>query len=117
MMNPWHVKKCVNFWLRGTVPGWYHTMDEKNIFGETGSSSLSIGDIVEWSRWNPTKSDWDMNYGIITNIDNEIRSNRLVSICKVLPLNEPSNEMEFFTLSLRLISSGDKREYMHDIKN
>ena len=92
-------------------------MDEKKIFGDLRASTLSIGDIVEWSRWNTLKNDWDMNYGIITNINNEIRSNRLVSICKVLPLNEPNNELEFFTLSLRLISSSDKETFIDDIKN
>ena len=92
-------------------------MDEKKIFGDLRASTLSIGDIVEWSRWNTLKNDWDMNYGIITNINNEIRSNRLVSICKVLPLNEPNNELEFFTLSLRLISSSDKEPFIDDINN
>ena len=99
------------------MPGWCHIMDEKNVFGNLEASNLSIGDIVEWSRWNTQKNDWDMNYGIITSINNEIRSNRLVSICKVLPLNHPNHELEFFTLSLRLISAGDGRGFIDDVKN
>ena len=99
------------------MPGWSHIMINDKIFGETSAKDLSVGDIVEWSRWNSKETSWDMNYGIITNINNEIRSNRLVSICKVLPLNEPNNELEFFTLSLRLISSSDKETFIDDIKN
>ena len=97
--------------------GWFATMTNDNIFGESTAKTLSVGDIVEWSRWNSKKDDWDMNYGIITNISNEIRSNRLVSICKVLPLNDTSYELEFFTLSLRLISPTERESYTNDVKN
>jgi len=86
-------------------------------FGEILAKSLSIGDIVEWSKWNSEKNTWDMNYGIITNIKNEIKSNRLVSISKVLPLNESTQELEFFTLSLRLVSPTKREKLSNDIKN
>jgi len=79
-------------------------MDEKPKFGELSAEELNIGDIVEWSRWDSENSEWEYNYGIITRLSNEIRSNRMVSISRVLPLNEPAGEIEFFTLSLRLIS-------------
>ena len=92
-------------------------MTSDSIFGESSAKDLSIGDIVEWSRWNSKETGWDMNYGIITSISNEIRSNRLVSICKVMPLNDTAHELEFFTLSLRLISPTDGGEGDDEIKN
>ena len=42
---------------------------------------------------------------IIIKIDNQIRSNRLVSISTVKPINEAYNEIELFTISLRAISN------------
>tara|TARA_R110000824_G_scaffold58774_3_gene158572 strand:- start:5954 stop:6232 length:279 start_codon:yes stop_codon:yes gene_type:complete len=92
-------------------------MIDENIFGSISAQDLSVGDMIEWSRWNSKKKEWDMHYGIITNVSNEIRSNRLVSICKVFPLSNTSIELEFFTLSLRLISPGLKKEFNNDIKN
>lgn len=84
--------------------GWSRIMVEKDSFGSISSSDLSIGDIVEWSSWNNIKQDWEYNYGIITEIKNELRSNRLVSISKVTPLQGPKKEIEHFSLSLRLVS-------------
>ena len=63
-----------------------------------------IGDIVEWSIWNAAEDEWNLKYGVVSSIKNEIRGNRLVSVSKVIPLNDPSAEIDFFTLSLRLIS-------------
>jgi hypothetical protein len=95
-------------------------MDEfKEAFGELLSKTLEIGDIVEWSTWNSGTKKFDNHYGVLLEIKNEIKSNRLVSISKVLPLNESQTgfaysskltdeqvEKEFFTLSLRLVSKG-----------
>jgi hypothetical protein len=92
-------------------------MIEKDKFGELLSYNLSVGDIVEWSKWNAEKNDWDMHYGIITSVKNEIKSNRLVSISRVLPLNNITNEIEFFTLSLRLVSPNTREHTTHDVKN
>ena len=92
-------------------------MIKDNSFGNIAAEKFSIGDIVEWSKWNHEKNDWDMNYGIITNVKNEIRSNRLVSICKVIPLMEGISELEFFTLSLRLVSPTKREELEHEVKN
>ena len=55
-------------------------MEEKDKFGELSAKTFDIGDIVEWSRWDSESSQWEYNYGIITRISNEIRSNRMVSI-------------------------------------
>ena len=80
-------------------------MDKKKAFGELHSQVYSVGDIVEWSRWCEQEQAWIQNYGIITEIKNELRHNRLVSISKVLPVNGSSTrEIEHFTLSLRLVS-------------
>ena len=92
-------------------------MDKYLNFGETTAENLSIGDIVEWTKWNVEKNNWDMYYGIITSIKNEIKSNRLVSISKVLPLDGRGFEKEFFTLSLRLVSPTKREELSNDIKN
>jgi hypothetical protein len=79
-------------------------MDEKLKFGEITAKDLNIGDIVEWSRWCSESEDWILHYGIITEMKNEIRSNRLVSISKVMPLSGDQNEIEFFSMSLRRVS-------------
>ena len=79
-------------------------MDKKLEFGELHAKSLDIGDIVEWSRWNSDKNDWDYFYGIILEMKNQFKANRLVSISTVIPLNGATGEMEFFTLSLRPVS-------------
>jgi len=79
-------------------------MDKKDAFGDLHSKDFKVGDIVEWSTWNDGRQEWDYNYGMITDIKNELRSDRLVSISKVLPINSPSAEIEHFTMSLRLVS-------------
>lgn len=78
-------------------------MDKKEAFGELHSTNFSVGDIVEWSSWDTYKERWVQNYGIITEIKNELRNNHLVSVSKVIPVNS-NNEMEHFTMSLRLVS-------------
>tara|TARA_Y100000592_G_scaffold97261_1_gene167623 strand:- start:1282 stop:1545 length:264 start_codon:yes stop_codon:yes gene_type:complete len=78
-------------------------MDEKSAFGELHSKNFTVGDIVEWSSWDTFKEAWVQNYGVITEIKNEMRHNRLVCISKVLPVNS-NTEMEHFTMSLRLVS-------------
>ena len=85
-------------------------MNEKLKFGELLAKSLGVGDIVEWSKWNNDLDKWDVYYGIITSVKNEMKSNRLVSISKVMPLNSPLQEIEFFTLSLRLVSPSKREE-------
>jgi len=81
-------------------------MKEKAIFGETAGGEFQIGDLVEWVRWNKEENVFEPQYGLITEVKNEIKSNRLVSVSRVIPLNAPSSEKEFFTLSLRLVSKG-----------
>jgi len=76
---------------------------DKKIFGDAAAEELKIGDIVEWVKFNSEKQQWLSNYGILIEIKNEIRSNRLVSISKVVPLNNNLCELEFFTMSLRKI--------------
>jgi len=85
-------------------------MREKKPFGEASAETLNIGDIVEWSTWDEFSECWLYNYGIITEIKNDIRSNRLVSISKVLPLSGERTEVEHFTLSLRLVSKTGELE-------
>jgi len=79
-------------------------MDEERPFGEITAKNFRVGDIVEWTTWDSHSEEWEPHYGILTSLKNELRSNRLVSISKVLPLNGFGNELEFFTLSLKLVS-------------
>ncbi len=79
-------------------------MEKKSNFGGIYARSLNIGDIVEWSKWDSEFNSWRVNYGIVISVKNEIKSNRLVSISRVMPFNDHSIELEFFTLSLRLVS-------------
>ena len=80
-------------------------MIKKDNFGEISSKEFEVGDMVEWTTWNKENSIWSSNYGIIIKIENQIKSNRLVSISTVKPINEVYSEIELFTISLRAISS------------
>ena len=80
-------------------------MIKKDNFGEISSKAFEVGDMVEWTTWSNENDIWSSNYGIIIKIDNQIRSNRLVSISTVKPINEAYNEIELFTISLRAISN------------
>jgi hypothetical protein len=92
-------------------------MNEAAKFGELAAEELSIGDIVEWSKWNMENEDWNAQYGIILDIKNEIKANRLISISRVMPLNKPGVELEFFTMSLRLVSRSNEENHEFEIKN
>jgi len=83
-------------------------MSKYKLFGGIAAESFSVGDIVQWSSWNMEKQNWDDNYGIITDISSVFKSNRLVSISKVSPLNDTNSEIEFFTLSLKMVSKVDR---------
>jgi hypothetical protein len=82
-------------------------MNEKQQFGEITAEEFHIGDIVQWTTWNKLSEEWDTNYGILMKLENMIRSNRMVSIATVKPLNEQFEEKELFTLSLKLVKTGE----------
>ena len=92
-------------------------MNDDLKFGELAASELQIGDIVEWSNWNEQIQDWDVKYGIITEIINDIKGGRLVSVSKVIPLNGPKVEVEFFTLSLRVVSHAKREELQNEVES
>ena len=92
-------------------------MNESAKFGELAADTLSVGDIVGWSKWSMENEDWDSQYGIVLDIKSEIRANRLISISRVIPLNKPGVELEFFTMSLRLVSRSEEENYEFEIKN
>jgi hypothetical protein len=102
---------CALNYRAGLVRGWCRTMDEKTSFGELSSEALEVGDLVEWSTWNTGGDCWKYNYGIITEIKNEIRSSRMVSISRVIPLSADHAELEHFSLSLRLVSRAQETIY------
>ena len=78
-------------------------MNEKEQFGELSAEQFNVGDIVQWTTWNTISEKWDVNYGVLMKLENMIRSNRMVSIATVKPLNEQYEEKELFTLSLKLV--------------
>jgi hypothetical protein len=82
-------------------------MNEKEQFGELSAEEFNVGDIVQWTTWNKLSEEWDTNYGILMKLENVIRSNRMVSIATVKPLNEQFEEKELFTLSLKLVKTGE----------
>lgn len=92
-------------------------MNEKAKFGELTSETLTVGDIVEWSTWNGAREEWDIRYGIITDIKNEIKGGRLVSVSSVVPFSGPKTEVEFFTLSLRPISQAKREKITPEVNS
>ena len=82
-------------------------MDEKENFGYLSSKKFTVGDIVEWTTWDYEKEKYNSNYGILINIENKVKSNRIISVSTVMPINEPANEIELFTLSLKLVESNN----------
>tara|TARA_Y100000310_G_C20467816_1_gene708516 strand:+ start:216 stop:476 length:261 start_codon:yes stop_codon:yes gene_type:complete len=79
-------------------------MNKKQYFGELLEKDFRVGDIVEWSTYNALEEDWIDNYGIITTIEKDIQSGRLISVSRVLPISGPQVEIKFFTASLKLVS-------------
>jgi hypothetical protein len=82
-------------------------MNEKEQFGEIAAQEFNVGDIVQWTTWNKLSEEWDINYGVLMKLENVIRSNRMVSIATVKPLNEQFEEKELFTLSLKLVKTNE----------
>ena len=78
--------------------------DNEKSFGNESAQELEIGDIVEWTRFDQKEESWLSYYGVLIEKKNEIRSNRLVSISRVVPLNSYITELEFFTITLRKIN-------------
>ena len=83
---------------------------KKSLFGDIAAKNFRVGDIVEWTTWSSRREEWEPHYGVLVSLKNELRSNRLVSISKVLPLNGIGNEMEFFTLSFKITFSNKRRD-------
>ena len=79
-------------------------MDEKEAFGQLTAEDFEPGDIVEWNVWDSNLEQWNANYGIIVKTETRIQSNRVVSISKVIPINGPQIEREFFTLTLKIVN-------------
>lgn len=77
-------------------------------FGHSVAEKLQIGDIVSWSKWSEEVNDWIDHIGILIKINNKIRDNRMVSVSTVLPIEDQSAELEFFTFTLRLVSRSAK---------
>jgi hypothetical protein len=85
-------------------------MQEKSNFGEIASKNIKIGDIVAWSKWDSQDSEWKQLLGVVLEVKNTILSNRMVCVTLVMPLKDPKIPLELFTFSLKMVSSGGKKE-------
>ena len=83
-------------------------MQQKKQFGAFIAEELQVGDIVAWSRWSEQINDWVEHIGVLVSIQNEVHSSRFVSVSKVIPLDDNSKELSFFTFTLRLVSQTSK---------
>ena len=87
-------------------------MQEKNIYGQISAEQFDLGDIVEWKRWNEKTSEWDIHYGVITDIKTKLMSNRLVCISTVLPIegNQKEKDLNLYLKDFIFQPLLDKRE-------
>ena len=85
-------------------------MFEPDNFGELVAKAIKVGDLVSWTRWNMTNSDWDVHVGVVLDISNTILGNRMVCVSLIMPLRGPQIPIELFTFSLNLVSSGGLEE-------
>ncbi len=83
-------------------------MQQEKEYEYSSAEKLQVGDIVAWSKFSEETNDWVEYLGILVDIQNEVRSNRLVSISRVVPLDDNSIELSFFTFTLRLVSQTSK---------
>ena len=85
-------------------------MNRKNPYGSLSAENFQLGDIVEWSVWDSEKEQFVPHYGIITDIQNKVVSNRLISTCTTVPLDNTGKEVELFALSLKLVSKAGENK-------
>ena len=85
-------------------------MNNKNPYGSIAAENFQLGDIVEWSVWDGSEEKYLPHYGIITDIKNKLMSNRLVSICTAVPLDDACKEVELFSLSLKIVSKAGEQK-------
>jgi hypothetical protein len=85
-------------------------MFEPDNFGELVAKAIKVGDLVSWTRWNMTNSDWDVHVGVVLDVSNTILGNRMVCVSLIMPLKGPQIPVELFTFSLNLVSSGGIEE-------
>ena len=84
-------------------------MGKKPSFGHYSAQDIEIGDLVKWTKWNAERSDWDELRGVVLDTEEQIRSGRLISITRVASMQHSQIELEFFTMSLKLVSKGFKK--------
>ena len=83
-------------------------MIKRKAFGNIAANDIDPGDLVLWTKWNEIKKDYDEKFGIVVSINEEVRGSRMVSVACVVPLVDPRIRLDFFTMSLKLVSKGSK---------
>tara|TARA_R100000008_G_C3585927_1_gene172256 strand:- start:551 stop:808 length:258 start_codon:yes stop_codon:yes gene_type:complete len=85
-------------------------MNTQKPFGGLSAEDIESGDLVKWTKWNPKESKWDEMIGVVLSVEEQIKGGRLVSSAKVATLQHPQIELDFFTMSLKLVSKGYKKD-------
>jgi len=85
-------------------------MNTQKPFGGLSAEDIESGDLVKWTKWNSKENKWDEMIGVVLSVEEQIKGGRLVSSAKVATLQHPQNELDFFTMSLKLVSKGYKKD-------
>ena len=83
-------------------------MEKKEAFGNLTAKYIDPGDLVQWSKWDDMTKNYDEKIGIVISVSEQVKGNRMVSIARVVPVLDPRTELNFFTMSLKLVSKGSK---------
>ena len=85
-------------------------MKKKKPFGHLSAEDIECGDLVKWTKWNSEDNKWDEMIGVVLFVEEQIKGGRLVSSARVATLQHPQIELDFFTMSLKLVSKGYKKD-------
>jgi hypothetical protein len=85
-------------------------MKTKKPFGSLSAEDIESGDLVKWTKWNSKEGKWDEMIGVVLFIEEQIKGGRVVSSARVATLQHPQIELDFFTMSLKLVSKGYKND-------
>lgn len=85
-------------------------MKTKKPFGSLSAENIEPGDLVKWTKWNSKENKWNEMIGVVLSIEEQIKGGRVVSSARVATLQHPQIELDFFTMSLKVVSKGYKKD-------